>query len=200
MPKLVWCGNQPWDKAFPEAPIPAEKYAIKLPGSVFIRSIPYGAIPALCCLLIIFLKKRVLGWPNPSPVYVPIGVLLGLLLLPVHEMLHACCFQRGQTVYIGISLEKFAAFAVCHEPISRKRYIVMSLAPVLLGLLPALLFLLFSQTSVSSALLIPVMVMGFLSPMPDYRDVYQVLRQTPSQAMIQSQNSGLFWYIQTRSC
>ena len=35
--------------------------------------------------------------------------------MPVHELLHAICYCEGQTLYIGISLKKIAAFAVCHE-------------------------------------------------------------------------------------
>lgn len=194
MARIEWCGNQPWEKDYPEGPIPAEKHRVALPGSVFLRSIPYAGLPALLCGGVILLKMCRLDGQRPNLAVVPLGILLGLLLLPIHECLHALCFQRGQTVYIGVCLERFAAFAVCHEPISRRRFVVMSLAPVLLGLLPMLLFLLLPSTPLLSGLLIPLMVMGWFSPLPDYRAVYQILRQTTQRAIIQSQNSGIYWY------
>ena len=67
---------------------------------------------------------------------------IGLLLLPVHEVLHGVCYKKGQKVYIGICLKKFAAFAVCHEPISKRRFVIMSLMPMLLGIIPLAIFLL----------------------------------------------------------
>jgi hypothetical protein len=45
-------------------------------------------------------------------------------LISVHELLHAVCFPRGSTVYVGLSPEKLAAFAVCHTPITKKRFMV----------------------------------------------------------------------------
>lgn len=50
--------------------------------------------------------------------------------------------KKGQKVYIGICLKKFAAFAVCHEPISKRRFVIMSLMPMLLGIIPLAIFLL----------------------------------------------------------
>ncbi|MBR3350149.1 MAG: DUF3267 domain-containing protein, partial [Solobacterium sp.] len=146
------------------------------------------------CLLIIYIKWHWLGTKTVYPALVPVGILIGLLLMPVHELLHAVCYCEGQTVYIGISLEKFAAFAVCHEKISRNRFVVMSLMPILLGIIPLAVFLIAPSSPVLTAICVPGGIIGMLSPMPDYMDVHMVYRQVPKGAYIQSQNDGLYWF------
>jgi hypothetical protein len=51
----------------------------------------------------------------------------------------------------------------------------MSLAPVLLGLIPFAVFLIAPPCSAVSGLCIPRRIIGLLSPMPDYMDVRLIL-------------------------
>ena len=200
MPHIIWCGNQKWDSEFPEKPLPENAVKTEKSDSIFTGSLPYGIIPFLACLLLIYVKWHWLGTKMTDPALVPIGILLGLFLMRVHELLHAVCYCRGQTVYIGISLERFAAFAVCHEKISRRRFIVMSLMPMLLGIIPLAVFMLGPSSPVLSAICIPAGIIGMLSPMPDYMDVHMVHKQAPEGAYIQSQNDGFYWFIETGIC
>lgn len=194
MPQIIWCGNLKWDSDFPEKPLPENAVKLKRTTDIFTGSLRYGAAAFFICLLIIYIKWHWLGTKTVDPLLVPLGIIIGFLLMPVHELLHAVCFCEGQTVYIGISLEKFAAFAVCHEKISRSRYIVMSLMPVLLGIIPLAVFVIAPPSAVLSAICIPAGIMGMLSPMPDYMDVHLVLKQVPKGAYVQSQNDGLYWF------
>ena len=194
MPKIIWCGNKKWDSDFPENPLPENAVKLCRKENIFTGSLLYGIIPLLFCFMIIFIKWHWLGTKTVRPVLVPVGVLIGLLMTPVHELLHAVCYQKGQIVYIGLSLEKVAAFAVCHEKISKRRFIVMSLMPVLLGIIPLTVFLIAPSSPVISAICIPSGIIGMLGPMPDYMDVHIVLKQVPKGAFIQSQNSGFYWF------
>lgn len=197
MPHIIWCGNKKWDSAFPEKPLPENAVRIERKADLFTGSLPYGIVPFLFCLIIIYIKWQWLGTKTVYPVFVPIGILIGLLLMPVHELLHAVCYCEGQTVYTGISLEKIAAFAVCHEKISRRRFVVMSLMPMLLGIIPLTVFLIAPSSPILTAILIPAGIIGMLSPMPDYMDVHMVHKQVPKGAYIQSQNDGLYWFIKS---
>ena len=194
MPHIIWCGNKKWGSDFPESPLPENAVKIERKGNGFTGCLLYGIIPFLACLLIIYIKWNWLGTKTVYPALVPVGIFIGLLLMPVHELLHAVCYCEGQAVYIGISLEKFAAFAVCHEKISRRRFIVMSLMPVLLGIIPLAVFLIGPSSPVLSAICIPSGIIGMLSPMPDYMDVHTVHKQVPKGAYIQSQNDGFYWF------
>ena len=194
MPRIIWCGNKKWDSAFPEKPLPENAVNLERKADIFTGSLLYGIVPFLICLLIIYIKWRWLGTKTVCPALVPVGILIGLLLMPVHELLHAVCYCEDQTVYIGLSLEKFAAFAVCHEKISRRRFIVMSLMPMLLGIIPLAVFLIAPSSPILTAICIPTGVIGMLGPMPDYMDVHMVLKQVPKGASVQSQNDGFYWF------
>lgn len=194
MPKIVWCGNKKWDDEYPEFPLPEEAREIKRSDNIFSASLPYGILPLLICFAIIYIKWHWLGPKTAYPVLVPIGIILGLFLMPVHELLHAICYCKGQTVYIGISIEKLAAFSVCHEKISRRRFIVMSLMPMPLGIIPLAVFLIAPSSPIISAICVPAGIIGMLSPMPDYMDVHTVCKQVPKDAFIQSQNNGFYWF------
>ena len=134
MPKIIWCGNKSWDTDFPENTLPNNAKRIERPDNIFKSSLLYGILPLIFSYAIICIKWFMIGEKAMNPIYVPFGIILGLLLLPVHEVLHGVCYKKGQKVYIGICLKKFAAFAVCHEPISKRRFVIMSLMPMLLGI------------------------------------------------------------------
>ena len=194
MAHIIWCGNKKWDSEFPEKPLPENAVKMERNVNIFTGSLIYGVVPFLICLLTIYIKWHWLGTKTVYPALVPVGILIGLILMPVHELLHAVCYCKGQTVYIGISLEKLAAFAVCHEKISRRRFVVMSLMPILLGIIPLAVFLIGPSSPILSAICIPTGIIGMLSPMPDYMDVHMVHKQVPKGAYIQSQNDGIYWF------
>ena len=127
MPKIIWCGNKSWGTDFPENTLPNNAKRIERPDNIFKSSLLYGILPLIFSYAIICIKWFMIGEKAMNPIYVPFGIILGLLLLPVHEVLHGVCYKKGQRVYIGICLKKFAAFAVCHEPISKRRFVIMSL-------------------------------------------------------------------------
>lgn len=194
MPEIIWCGNKSWDTDFLERALPNNAQLIERPDNIFRESIPYGIIPLIFCYAIIGVKWFVIGERAMNLIYVPFGILLGLLFLPVHEILHAVCYGNDQKVYIGICLKKFAAFAVCHEPISKRRFVIMSLMPVLLGILPLVIFLLSPPNPFLSGICIPMGILGMLSPMPDYMDVSIICKQVPKGAFVHTQNDGFYWY------
>ena len=193
---IQWVGCQKWDTDFPELPLPAHAKRLDFPEHMLTASLPYGILPMLVCYAALF------GKIAASPVFpldrrfVPLGILLGLLLIPVHEVLHAVCFPKAATVYVGLAPEKLAAFAVCFSPVSLGRFGVMSLLPAALGLAPLALFWLFpAGWGVAAALCWPAAMIGLISPCPDYMSVLRVLRHVPAGALIQASNSGWYWYF-----
>lgn len=195
MAKIKWVGNKAWDSDFPEFSMPTKAVMLKRPDNIFRASIPYGILPLILSYVPIIVKWFVLDERAVNPIYIPLGILIGLLLIPVHELLHALCYPDKSIVYIGVSINKFAAFAVCHEPISKRRFIIMSLAPILLGVIPLAIFFIAPASSIISGICIPVGIIGMLSPMPDYMDIHLICKQVPKGATIQTSNQGFFWYI-----
>ncbi len=196
MPEIKWVGLKDPDAAFPEQMLPYGAKALRCPDPLSAAALPYGLGPLGLCFGALFLKAWLVGGFPLEVEMLFVGILLGFLLIPVHEYLHALCFPKGATVYVGLIPQKMAAFAVCHVPISWGRFMVMSLLPAILGILPLLLFLLApAGWGKTMGVCWAMAVMGLLSPMPDYMNVCCVRRQVPRGATLQSTNSGLFWYM-----
>lgn len=195
MPKIIWEGNQEWDKDFPDVPISEKVVKINRPDDILKSSLPYGIIPFAICFVSVFIKKNASEEFIFDLRFMPIGFLIGFLLIPVHEFLHAICYPKEAVVYVGVCLKKVAAYAVSFHPISKCRYIVMSLAPMILGVIPLVIFIIcpLHQKSLLTICVVPAF-MGLISPSPDYMDVLYVIKQVPNGSKIQASNEGLFWF------
>ena len=99
-------------------------------------SLPYGIIPLLICFACIFYKRNMSDEFIFDLRFMPLGFVIGFLLIPIHEFLHAVCYPKNAKVYIGVCIKKVAAYAISFYPISKSQFIIMSLAPMLLGIMP----------------------------------------------------------------
>lgn len=195
MGKIIWEGNQDWEKEFPGGRPPEHAVKLKRPDNLLKASIPYGIIPLIVCFACVFFKKNASDSFIFDLRFMPLGFVIGFLLIPVHEFLHALCYPKGAKVYVGICLKKAAAYAVSFYPIKKSRYIVMSLAPMLLGVIPLIIFIVcpLRWKALLTVCIVPAF-MGMISPSPDYMDVISVIRQVPNGAKIQASNEGLYWF------
>lgn len=196
MPKIIWEGNQDWEKEFQDQPLPENAVKINRPDDILKTSLPYGIVPMAICFIFVFLKKNASEGFIFDLRFMPVGFLIGFLLIPVHEFLHAVCYPKEATVYVGVCLKKAAAYAVSFYPIRRCRYFIMSLAPALLGLIPLGMFAVcpLSWKACWTVCVVPAF-MGLVSPAPDDMDVVRIIRKVPNGAKIQASNQGLFWWI-----
>ena len=195
MPKIVWEGNKK-EWGLPHNGEPLREGAVKLKTSenVFRDSIPYGIPAMLICFLAVFLKSYLNKEFPFAPLYFVPAFMIGFLVaLPLHELMHAVCYLKGAVVWIGLCLRKIAAYAISFCPISRRRFVVMSLAPTLLGLIPLVIFIVCPISwKPLLTLCIVSAIFGLFSPAPDYMDIIAVLRQTKKGDMVQAQNDGLY--------
>lgn len=129
--------------------------------------------------------------------FMPLSFIIGFFVaMPLHEFLHAICYPKGEKVYIGVSVKQLRAYAASSAALSRGRYIMMSLAPMIPGILSLAVFL---ACPITMKWLMTICVvtsfMGLISPSPDYMDVIILLRKVPKGAMIQATENGLVWYL-----
>jgi len=195
VPKIVWEGNKKeWGLPHDGEPLHENAVKIKTSGNVFRDSIPYGIPPMLICFLAVFLKSF-LGKDSPiDPLFILPAVVIGMIVaMPLHELMHAICYPKQAVVWVGLCLRKVAAYAISFCPITRRRFVVMSLAPALLGIIPLIAFILIP---VSFKPLLTFCIVsaftGLISPCPDYMDIIAVMRQTNKDDMIQAANDGLY--------
>ena len=195
MSKLIWEGNQAeWGLPHPERPLPENAVKIQTSDHVFRDSLPYGIPPMLICFSALFLKASLNHESPVAPLFLLPALIVGMIVaLPLHEWMHAICYPKQAEVWIGFCLKKVAAYAISFDPITRKRYVIMSLSPALLGIIPLIAFAVIPITL--KPLLTVCIVsafMGLISPCPDYMDVIAVMRQTEKGDMIQASNDGLY--------
>ncbi len=118
------------------------------------------------------------------------GLALSLLALFPHELLHAVCFR--ETVYLYTYWSKGMLFVVGPEPMSRRRFVFMSLLPnVVLGLVPYVLALIRPQWIVLGAM--GGILLG--GGAGDYCNVFHALTQMPRGAMTYLYQFNSWWYL-----
>lgn len=118
------------------------------------------------------------------------GLALALLAMFPHELLHAICFR--ETVYLYTYWSKGMLFVVGPEPMSRGRFVFMSLLPnLVLGLVPYVAAMLWPRLTVFGSM--GGMLLG--SGVGDYYNVFHALTQMPKGAKTYLYQFNSWWYL-----
>lgn len=161
---------------------------------MMIKALPFAIVPFFVVFLSMFIKTFIAQQVIVNPIFIMIGFVASFIGLFFHELLHAIVYPAGITVYIGFYPKAFAAVALASYPLKRKRFILMSLLPLLLGIVPVLIFWV-SPIGLKewNSFWFGFSMMGLISPYTDYYNVYQVLKQTPKGCSIQFWGDDTFW-------
>lgn len=197
MPHIIFKGlTKAQDEIFEERePLPEESRRLQLPEHMIGRSMLFG-IPffVLCFLTLVWKAGANREFPLEPLILVP-GIAAGMLCCFLHELLHALPQPQGARVYIGLIPDGFIFYMKCAAPLTKRRFIFMSLLPMVLGLIPLILFIVSPvQWKALNSLMWPMAMIGLISPSPDYMTVYHILREVPAGAYIQDGGDGLYWY------
>ncbi len=161
---------------------------------MMIKALPYTIVPIIIIFLSMFIKTFLVRQIIISPIFFVMGFVTGFVGLIAHEWLHAIAYPTNATVYIGFYPKAFAAVALASYPLKRWRFILMSLLPVLLGIMPIMIFW-FSpvEWKAWNGFWYGFSIIGLISPYPDYYNVHQVLKQTPHKCHIQNYGDNTYW-------
>ena len=198
MANIIWEGNRrEFGTSHQSPPVPQNAIKIRDSEGFIGKAIPFGILPMLICMAAMVIKAYINREPPVSPVYIIPAIAVGFIIaLPLHEFAHAICYPKEATVWVGLCLRKVAAYAISYHPLTKKRFIIMSLAPAVLGIIPLIVFILIPITM--KPLLTICMVsafMGLISPAPDYMDIASVLKKSPPHALICDTQDGLYAYV-----
>ena len=158
--------------------------AIKLNTPRSIDEMTKKAFPiaiVLCALLFIIMliktistHTRVVSFPA-----IAVGFLAGFILLAVHEWLHAVVYPKDAKVTIGKVKGKLLFVALASYPLTRVRFVIMSLLPFVLGILPLAVFVLSpAENKILNGLMFGMAGIGMVSPYVDVYNVIAVLKQS----------------------
>ena len=124
-----------------------------------------------------------------SPAFM-IGVIGSLVVLFPHELLHALCFK--EEVYLYTAWKKGMVFVLGLEPMTKKRFIFMSLLPNLVfGFIPYFLALTIPQLSFLGVFGALCIGMGA----GDYYNVFNALTQMPKGSYAYMHKMNTYWYV-----
>lgn len=198
MPKIVWEGNKrEFGTSHQSPPVPQNAVKLRDGEGLLKRAVPFCIFPMVICFAAVAVKAYLNRESPVSPLFFPPAIAIGLIVaLPLHELAHAVCYPKGATVWVGLCLRKMAAYAISYEPLTKSRFIVMSLAPAVWGLISLIGFILIPITM--KPLLTVCIVsafMGLISPAPDYMDILSVLKKAPPHALIRDSQDGLYAYF-----
>lgn len=199
MSKIKWVGIVRNVADYQSGNLPDTATKLDMPktmGKMMFKAIPF-LIPSVAIIFLsVFLKSHFADCFVMSHLYVAVGFLLGFLLIPLHEVLHGVVYPKGATVYIGFVPKQFTAVALVSYPISRRRFAIMSLLPMVLGIIPLVVFLISSPANLElNGIMFGLMTIGLISPYPDLYNVYQSLKQTEKGSMLQFEKDDLYSFV-----
>lgn len=198
MAKIIWKGIIKSEDEFPTCSI--SKNAKKIDNQEDIKKFQIKALPfmipsIILCFISMFVKTIIANEKVINIVFLGGGVIIGFFLIIVHELLHAIAFPKNATVYIGIMPKSLAAVALSSSPVKRGRFIFLSILPIILGIVPLVIFC-FSSNSLKAlnGMLFGMAIMGMISVYPDIYNIYNILKKVPKNATIQNNKNETYYY------
>ena len=161
--------------------LPDNSIKLKAPATEEIQKKAFPIADVLCAVMFIpmFLKSFSNHMSVIEPICILVVVILGFILLFVHEILHAVVYPKSANVTIGNLKNKFFFVALASYPLKRSRFIFMSLLPLVLGIVPLLIFIISPlHLLVLNSIMFGTAYLGMISPYPDIYNVIIVLKQT----------------------
>jgi hypothetical protein len=198
MPKIIWKGIIKSENDFPTANIPEN--AKKLDSEEDIKKMQIKALPfmipsILICFICMFVKTFIAKEKVINVGFLFLGVIIGFLLILVHELLHAIAFAKNATVYIGVMPKSFTAVALSSSPVKRNRFIFLRILPIILGLIPLIIFCLSSnELKELNGILFGMSIMGMISVYPDIYNVFNILKVVPKNSIIQNNKNETYYF------
>lgn len=167
-------------------------------GELAKAALPYlfgTAIPVLAISAVVMILRlegergQFLGWP------MVVGSISAFLTILPHELLHGLCFGPGAEVEMYSDLKKGIFFVVCTRPITKGRFIFLSLFPNLVfGWIPWLLWLVLPIDPRLSSVLWSFSLICITFGAGDYMNVANALRQMPKGSMQVLSGFNSFWF------
>jgi len=115
-------------------------------------------------------------------------VIISIYLLTfVHEIIHALFYPKNVEKQIWKSIKDGAYFVYCEDAISKSRFIIMCLAPmVILGIIPFVIWLLLPKFLPMPYYLTLPIIFWFMTimAMGDVANIYHVVKEVPNKTKV----------------
>jgi len=113
-----------------------------------------------------------------------------------HELLHAIAFGKGHVVEMFIAPKQMAMFVTSPKPMTKKRFIFLSLLPnIVLAWIPLIVWVALPLGGTLSIIWIWYCLFAMTSGAGDYMNVYNTIRQMPKGSMHQIHGFNSYWFM-----
>ena len=198
MPKIHWIGiiEENKIKEYHRGNLDSKAIKIKMPknmNELMVKGLPF-LIPAFIIMFVSINIKTFINQQNiVNRPFILVGAIIGFILLLAHEYLHSIVYPKEADSYIGIA-KPITFVSLTSYPLSKKRFIVMSLLPYILGIIPLVLFWLCpANLTELNGIFFGMACMGMASPYPDSYTVYQIIKQVPKNKKIQNYEDDIYY-------
>jgi len=197
--KLIYKGRFKGKDQLPIGELPPNAVKFKEPNSLVMVNVIalFFLIPALMLVFLALVFSVVLH----GELYLSFsltkwliaGVLFFLIIFP-HEILHAICFGKDAEVELYVS--PLAIFVTSTVPITKKRFIFLSLLPNLVfGWIPLLLWVVLPYFGSFSNVLFFFALLSIVAGAADYMNVFNAMRQMPKGSIQQLSGLNSYWFM-----
>lgn len=181
----------------PNAELPANAKCYEEPDDldeITMQAMKYGFM-ALGIAIAAYLGKYFgAGFDNIHILPLILGIPASYLMIIPHEILHGICYPRGAIVEIWSAIDHGMFFVTSGYPISKARFIWMSLFPsILFGLIP-LIIVIFMPVSWWEDFLFSFAASNLVHGAGDYLNVVNTFKQVPKKAKVANSGIHTYWW------
>ncbi len=194
--KFVMKGKFTSYEDLPDADLPENAVCYEEPGEmeeIAIASVKYSLLGFGLCLGAFFGKNIGDGFDVHIPALFA-GWLASYLVLIPHELMHGIWYPNGAEVEIWSALRQGLLFVTSSAPVSRGRFLWMSLFPTLVfGIIPAALYI-FLPVSWWTDFLFGFGASNVMHGGGDFLNIHNTLQQVPKKAMVANSGIHTYWW------
>lgn len=196
--EFVWKGRYKDVSQLDKGELPAHAVKFREPTSLLKLNLTalLFAFPVLLLIGFVVFLKRKLGLLEGSANDLNLlGILLAAIMIAPHEIIHALLFPKKAEVQFWYSVKSFSAFVYSTYPVSKMRFILISLAPnIIFGLIPLFFWIFIPENHVMASIVITFAKFSLLFGIGDYLNVFNAARQMPQGSMTQLSGFHSYWY------
>lgn len=198
--KLTWKGKYVNEKQLTVGTLPDNAVKFREPETPAKLSLAASifAIPVIILIgIAIFIKSLLYGSFDSFVILNVLGLLLSFLTVIPHEFLHAIAFPKQAEVEVWYSLKNMMAFVFTTCPVSKGRFIFVSLLPnIIFGIIPLIIWVLLPpKFSEAAGVVFSFAAWCLLLGVGDYLNVYNAITQMPKGSMTQLSGFHSYWYL-----
>lgn len=201
--KLVWKGKYGNEKQLLIGEIPENAVKFKEPNNLHALNMT-AMIFLIPVLIVVSIANFIKYGSGINFIFFHLfniwGILLAYLIVVPHEFLHAIILPKDAECQLWYSLENLMMFVFSTYPISKFRFIFLSLFPnIVFGLIPLIVWIFIPlKFEVISKTIFSFAFFSLIFGIGDYLNVFNAITQMPKNSFTQLYGFHSYWFFKEK--